>query len=225
MSKFDEEKKQGSLKQQLREQMTRLRSELSPEERSERSRQACGHASAFMKQHPFKSMMIYVPFRSELDTRPLVEWAWQEGIRVIVPRSIPENRSMELYEIRSWDELSPGAYGIMEPDPKRVSKYSAIPPDVIWVPGLAFDRDGGRLGYGGGYYDRLSGALEHDSRPEEAEDRGKPWWIGLGYEIQLVNRVPMDEHDRRLDGVITDKGYYRAGMARSGGIADGTESF
>ncbi|MEK3784509.1 5-formyltetrahydrofolate cyclo-ligase [Paenibacillus sp. FSL R5-0810] len=212
MSKFDEEKISGSMKQQLREQMTRLRSELSQEERSERSRQACGHASELMKQHSFKSMMIYVPFRSELDTRPLVEWAWQEGIRVIVPRSIPKDRSMELYEIRSWDELAPGAYGIMEPDPKRVSKYSAIPPDVIWVPGLAFDPEGGRLGYGGGYYDRLSGALEPDSRTEEAEERGKSWWIGLGYEIQLVNQVPMDEHDLRLDGVITDKGYYRAGI-------------
>jgi len=225
LSKFEDENKQGNLKRQLREQMTKLRNEIPPEERSECSRQACGHASAFMKQHLFKSMMIYVPFRSELDTRPLVEWAWQEGIRVIVPRSIPENRALELYEIRSWDELSPGAYGIMEPDPKRLSKYTAIPPDILWVPGLAFDRAGGRLGYGGGYYDRLSGVIEHGSRTEAAEDRGKPWWIGLGYDIQLVDRVPMDEHDRHLDGVITEKGYYRAGSARSGGISDGTESF
>lgn len=105
---------------------------------------------------PIRSVMAYVPFRSELDTTLLIEWCWRMGLTVVVPRCVRGDRSMELYAIHAWDELSPGAYGIREPDPVTAQRCKAdFIPDVVFVPGLAFDPAGGRLGYGGGYYDRF----------------------------------------------------------------------
>ncbi|MGR6109217.1 5-formyltetrahydrofolate cyclo-ligase, partial [Staphylococcus aureus] len=113
----EEELKRVSAKDALRKMMLSRRDELSEEERAKRSQQACKHASEVMNRLQFQSMMIYVPFRSELDSRPLVEWAWKQGIQVIVPRSLPQDRSLELYKLHAWNELIPGAYGILEPDP------------------------------------------------------------------------------------------------------------
>ncbi|MGG3281774.1 5-formyltetrahydrofolate cyclo-ligase [Paenibacillus solani] len=207
MTKSGEEIKRLSAKQALRIEMASRRDELSEEERAERSKQACGYASDFMKRLRLQSMMIYVPFRSELDSRPLIEWAWREGVHVIVPRSMPEDRSMELYELKAWIELAPGAYGIWEPDPSRSHKWMNGNPDIIWVPGLAFDRTGGRLGYGGGYYDRLSDRLGEGAQDNTHQTR-EPLWMGIAYEVQVVEHVPMEDHDRVLDGLITERGHF-----------------
>lgn len=201
----EEEMKRVPAKQALRRIMSSRRDELSEEERIKRSKQACEIASEVMNQHDAHSMMIYVPFRSELDSRSLVEWAWEHGVQVIVPRSMPQDRSMELYEFRKWDELIPGAYGILEPDPLRSKMLLNEVPDIIWVPGLAFDRNGGRLGYGGGYYDRLADRLRQEAY--DAAHHREPLWMGIGYEVQVLEHVPMEDHDMGLDGLVTDLGY------------------
>lgn len=207
MFKSGEEIKRLSAKQALRIEMASRRDELSEEERAEHSKKACGYASEIMKRLQLQSMMIYVPFRSELDSRPLIEWAWREGVHVIVPRSMPEDRSMELYELKAWNELVTGAYGIWEPDPSRSHKWMYGNPDVIWVPGLAFDRTGGRLGYGGGYYDRLSDRLGEGGQDKTHQTR-EPLWMGIAYEVQVVEHVPMEDHDRVLDGLVTERGHF-----------------
>lgn len=201
----EEELKRVSAKEALRKVMTLRRDELSGEERSKRSEQACKFASEVMNRFQLQSMMIYVPFRSELDSRPLVEWAWKQGIQVIVPRSLPQDRSMELYKLQAWNELIPGAYGIPEPDPLRSQKWNRPGPDIIWVPGLAFDRKGGRLGYGGGYYDRLSDRLSQGA--QDNAQISEPLWMGIGYEVQVLEHIPMEEHDRVLDGLVTELGH------------------
>ena len=82
------------------------------------------------------------------------------------------------------DELVPGAYGILEPDPNKAKRCDAsFIPDVVIVPGLAFDLQGGRLGYGGGYYDRFNERLHQLAA---YEDKQVPLWIGAGYESQLL---------------------------------------
>lgn len=202
----EEELKRVSAKDALRKLMLSRRDELSEEERAKRSQQACEFASEVMKRLRLQSMMIYVPFRSELDSRPLVEWAWKQGIQVIVPRSLPQDRSLELYKLQGWNELIPGAYGILEPDPQRSQKWMDHRPDIIWVPGLAFDRKGGRLGYGGGYYDRLSDRLSQVAQ-DTSRQIGEPLWVGIGYEVQVLEHVPMEEHDKVLDGLVTERGH------------------
>lgn len=158
------------------------------------------------------SIMIYIPFRSELDTTLLIEWCWRTGIKVIVPRCVMETHAMELYQLQAWDELVPGAYGIKEPNPLTVQRWNLAEqlPDIVFVPGLAFDAKGGRLGYGGGYYDRF-----HDVLQQASAEQGRrfPLWIGLGYEAQWVDQVPMDEHDAAVDAVITEQGVTRGRAA------------
>lgn len=202
----EEDLKRASAKAALRKTMALRRDELSEEERAKRSKQACAFAADVMDRLHLQSMMIYVPFRSELDSRPLIEWAWKQGIQVIVPRSLTQDRSMELYKLQAWDELVSGAYGISEPDPLRSQKWSHPGPDIVWVPGLAFDRMGGRLGYGGGYYDRLSDRLNQGAQADARRIK-KPLWVGIGYEVQVLEQVPMEEHDRVLDGLVTEQGH------------------
>lgn len=165
---------------------------------------------------PVRSVMAYVPFRSELDTTLLIEWCWRRGLTVIVPRCTRSDRSMELYAIKAWDELMPGAYGIREPDPSAAERCKpGFVPDIVFVPGIAFDRHGGRLGYGGGYYDRFRDRLSMLTR---ASGSAMPAWIGLGFETQLLAAVPMDVHDAFVDGIITEQGY-------AGGTEHGADAF
>ncbi|MBW7457712.1 5-formyltetrahydrofolate cyclo-ligase [Paenibacillus sepulcri] len=182
------------------------RSILPEELRTQWSSQACRSAIDWLSQlsDTIASFMIYVPFRSELDTRELIEWGWQTGLSVIVPRCEPSDRSMELYLLKSWEELAPGAYGILEPDVSQAERCGPdFIPDAIFVPGLAFDLQGGRLGYGGGYYDRYREQLT-----EQALRVGKPLppWIGLGFESQLQEEVPMEVLDARIGAMITEQG-------------------
>jgi 5-formyltetrahydrofolate cyclo-ligase len=148
-----------------------------------------------------------VSFRSEVDTAPFIEQAWSQGITVLVPRCIPSTREMELYQFTGWDELQPGAYGIMEPSPGKARLWTeGVLPGAVLVPGLAFDRQGGRLGYGGGYYDRY---YERTLHCHIADGQELPYWLGLSFESQIVQGgIPSERHDIRLDGVFTERAIY-----------------
>ncbi|WP_054956564.1 5-formyltetrahydrofolate cyclo-ligase [Paenibacillus dakarensis] len=198
-------------KSELRAHQVSLRDSIADPIRAEHSAKACRHAADLMVSTRAESMLAYVPFRSELDTWPLIRWGWRNGMDVLVPKSLKDNRVMELYYLQSPDELVKGTYGILEPDPVRAKKCPEdVVPGMIWVPGLAFDTMGGRLGYGGGYYDRLRDRMLHAGKVQEWK---APLWIGLGYGVQLIDHVPMECHDLRLDGLITENGYLQSGFS------------
>jgi 5-formyltetrahydrofolate cyclo-ligase len=185
----------------IRNQMTIKRNNLSVEQRRLWSEAACAKAMTFIESHSAKAFMVYVSFRSELDLSSLIEWGWQTGREVIAPRCIAADRSMELYTLRSWDDLRPGAYGIMEPDPDAAEPIKDnCELGVVFVPGLAFDLQGGRLGYGGGYYDRFAESAHIGA--------SKPYWLGISFEAQLIAEVPLEEHDLKMDGMITERNMY-----------------
>ncbi len=203
----------------LRQRMSRIRGELPDEQRVRLSRMACAHAEAWLAEQNLRSMLVYVSFRSELDTTPLIEAAWQAGIEVYAPRCRQEDSSMTIHRLNRWDELSAGAYGIREPDPaiSPAAPESDVP-DAVFVPGLAFDLAGGRLGYGGGYYDRLHERLvarisKHGIKP--------PVWAGIGFGVQVVKQVPMETTDARLQVLITEQDVYRMNEEAD----DGTDAF
>lgn len=99
--------------------------------------------------------------------------------------------------MQSWDALRRGRFGVLEPPAGAVVRPQAG--DVVVVPGVAFDRDGGRLGRGRGYYDRAF--------PVGAEEA--PRLVGFAYSVQLVERVPCDSRDRRMDAIVTEDGVHR----------------
>lgn len=190
----------AEVKRQLRAERAAARNQLFADQREDLSSLVCKHAWEWMESEGVASLMAYVSFRSELDTHPLIARAWEGHREVLLPRVLPANGTMTIHVVNSWNELELGTYGIHEPIVSVGSQDpGAIPlPEVVFVPGLAFDLRGGRLGYGRGYYDRLYASWEAAAKP--------PVWIGLAYGMQLVPEVPMDEHDAFMDMLITENG-------------------
>lgn len=189
----------------FRVQMTSMRDAIAEVLRREQSAAACERLKKWTEENEFRSVMAYASFRSELCLDNFIEWCWMNGIEVILPRCMPTDRAMTLYRLESWNQLTIGAYGIREPDTVKADALSAdYLPDAVIVPGLAFDRVGGRLGYGAGYYDRFAERNGHLTENRKQ----KLLWIGAGFEAQLVERVPLEVHDLRLDGVVTELAFY-----------------
>jgi len=181
-------------KKLLRQQLSAVRNQLPPSVGLEQSEQACQHLIELTKALHIRSVLVYIPFRRELDTWPYIEWCWQQHIHVLAPRCDVATHAMILYPLYNKDQLRSGAYGIMEPDILKLKPTDEIPEAVI-VPGLAFNSKGQRLGYGGGYYDRLYERLGE-----------RTTWIGIAHEQQLVEEIPVDHYDIILNFVVSNKG-------------------
>lgn len=181
-------------KKQLRQQLSAIRNSLSEQLRLQQSEEACKHAAELIHMNRIRSVLVYVPFRSEVDTWPLIHWCWQHQLKVLVPRCDVATRAMILYPLYNKDQLRSGAYGIMEPDDQQLQPSDDIP-EAVLVPGLAFNNKGQRLGYGGGYYDRLYERLKHQTV-----------WIGMAHEQQFVDDIPVDSYDIVLNFVVSNKG-------------------
>lgn len=213
-------------KEQLRARMARLRDAIPPEERRALSQTACRHALELLRgwsgkvsgdgggdpaDKPAsmpgtgeadavgKAVLVYVPFRSEADTWPIIRALWQDGVPVAAPKADKPSGTLALYRIECEQDLKPGAWGIPEPDPEMCPAVGLGEIGAVIVPGLAFDRTGGRLGYGAGFYDRLFGRYRE-------EGRVLPFTIGFAFACQVVSRVPMGPHDVPVDRVVTEEG-------------------
>lgn len=136
--------------------------------------------------------LFYVSFSTEVETGMMRAMARELGMTVACPRSRPGDKGMRFHVLAGDDELSPGAYGILQPTAE--TPVADLKGAVVLVPGMVFDRQGHRLGFGSGYYDRwLAG-----------EGKGLPT-IGLAFHEQLVDAVPTQSHDIAMDWVLTDK--------------------
>jgi 5-formyltetrahydrofolate cyclo-ligase len=141
-------------------------------------------------------VMAYVPFRAEVDTWRLMGIAQALGKRLVLPRTVPSTKELLLCEVvEVHSELEEGSYGIPEPVLDRVRQVPVVELDLVFVPGLVFDSSGFRVGYGGGYYDRLLGRA----------DRSQTAFYGLAFELQFHASVPRGEHDQGLDGIVTEE--------------------
>ncbi len=139
-------------------------------------------------------VLSYVSCGAEVDTRSIIETLLAEGRRVAVPRCDPELKVMCFCEISSLSELAPGAHGLPEP-PDSAPELPVVPDlvgSVCLVPGLVFDAEGHRVGYGGGYYDRFLAFYPGEK-------------IGLARVSQLSsNPLPHDAHDVAVDLICTE---------------------
>jgi 5-formyltetrahydrofolate cyclo-ligase len=134
-------------------------------------------------------------FGNELDTAPLLAIARRHGKRVALPRVDAGTRMLELFFVEDVAaQTAPGTWGIREPLPERCEAAAAAQIDLAVIPGVAFDRHGGRLGYGGGFYDRLLPML----RP------GVPKVV-LAFAVQVVERVPRGPQDVLVDAILTEQ--------------------
>lgn len=142
-----------------------------------------------------RTVCFFVGLDEEVNTVPMIESALSSGKRVLVPLTNLENKELKLFEIRDLrTDLSPGALGILEPDPVKAKRSDAAEAECVVVPGLAFDHDKDRLGRGAGYYDRFLASL-----PRSA------FKVGLAFSFQVFPQIPKDDHDYPLDEVLTEK--------------------
>lgn len=162
------------------------------------------------------SLLCYVSYGSELDTRELIREALRLGKEVYVPR-VGEGRQMDFYRIGALEELQPGFHGILEPpDTARIYAGKRAERALMLMPGVAFDLYGNRLGYGGGYYDRYlavhpqfqtrldpQGAVYADIVDDAQRYVGQAYTMAIGHVCQLVEEpLPVEETDCRPCQVI-----------------------
>lgn len=182
-------------KKKLRSLMLKKRGYLSEEENKQCSRKI---RSTLINLDTFKNanvIMLYLSFKNEVDTYNIVKWCFEQGKRVIVPYCIKETSTIVPCEITNLDvDLVKGSYGILEPKVDCLKKVNIDDIDVVIVPGVVFDINCNRVGFGAGYYDRF---LSKAKNPLQT--------IALSYDFQVVDKVPADEFDKPLDMIITEK--------------------
>ncbi|HEY3178377.1 MAG TPA: 5-formyltetrahydrofolate cyclo-ligase [Casimicrobiaceae bacterium] len=180
-------------KRAIRERVLAARDALTPRHRDAASRSIADRLAALPSFLSAHTVFVTIPFRNEWDSRLLAESALALGKTLASPRVELHTRMLSLHRVCDLAiDLAPGYRGIPEP----TSQCAPVPIDAIeWVlvPGVAFDVHGRRLGYGGGYYDRLLPLLP----------RAAPRIAGA-FEAQLVAEVPAAPHDLSVDFVITE---------------------
>ena len=171
-------------KQELRQAIRRQKQMSSGDDASGALRQ--------LRQHPrltnADTLLLYSALQDEVPTQSLLDELVAQGKTVLLPRVVSDT-DMELRQYTGLQDLQVGAFGILEPTGKLFTDYEKI--DVAVVPGMAFDKEGHRLGRGKGYYDRFLRLLP------------KTYKIGICFSWQLVDNVPTDEHDILMDQIMT----------------------
>lgn len=188
-------------KKALRAEILAQRDQLPPEELADKSARIFARVTALPEFAGAGTIFSYGTFGSELHTFPFMQRVLDSGKRLVMSRMVSmKNRQMELYEVRDLEaELVPGPFGIRQPDPAKCRRIEPKEIDFILMPGSVFDRQGGRMGYGAGFYDTLIGSYAGR----------RPHLIAAALDLQVVDRVPMEPHDERMDAVVTETALYR----------------
>ena len=180
------------LKKSLRAQSRRFRERLEPERKAAMDAEIVRRLASLKEYRAAPVLYTYVSKQLEVDTLRLIERAAADGKRVAVPRCIPETLEMQFYEINSVSDLAPGCYGVLEPVEGRCRPARSFRDALCIVPGLSFDSQGYRLGYGKGYYDRFLSDFCGAT-------------VGLCYSGCTRWNLPHGYFDRPVNVLITEK--------------------
>ena len=186
----------------IRQHMRAQRNQLSPQQQL----QAARNLSQIVLSQPWfqraQNLALYLANDGEMNPVVIMEKARYRGKHILLP-SLHPAKSGHLCFAKDTGPMIQNKFGICEPDPKRNSLIAAKQLDVVFMPLVAFDASGGRLGMGGGYYDRTFEFLKQSGL-------NKPRLIGLAHEFQKVEKLPVESWDIPLDCIITDKNAYNA---------------
>ena len=175
-----------SNRDQLRRQMRRQRDGIFEDEANQRSVEIEKRAIALLNRPEIQSVLLYFPIRREVKTQFVANWVLDSGRALYYPRMVSDC-TFEIVRVSSFSDLRLDRFGIMEP----TGEADSATPDAVLCPGVAFDRNGGRLGYGAGCYDRF---LCEKS----------PLRIGLAYDFQVVETVFPEPHDVPMEWILTE---------------------
>lgn len=183
-------------KRDIRRSVLHERDAVLEEDRRARSAAITERIMALPELVSTRTVMAFWSFGSEVDTSGLIEALHAAGKRVVLPRV--DGREVAAVAYVPGDPTAATSFGAMEPTSAEIVRPTEI--DVVIAPGVAFDRNGGRVGYGGGFYDRFLRTVRADTPV-----------IGLAFAVQLVDDVPRGEHDRLVDVVVTEEELIRHG--------------
>lgn len=139
-----------------------------------------------------RNIFIYISFSNEINTINIIKKALEDKKDVFIPKIYKTNKSMKAIKLNSFDDLRKNSMGILEPidDSKYIEKENI---DLIVVPGVVFDKDCNRIGYGGGYYDRYLKDIAYKNNK-----------VVLAYDLQVIDKIESEEHDIKVDYIITN---------------------
>ncbi len=190
-------------KKGIRERILGSRDDLSPDEIDRRSHAIAEKLYSDCRFKKAETIFIFASFGSEVDTHRIIEDLLSSGRSVCIPRIVGKHL-MEAVRIGSLEELKPNKFGILEPVAGEVIAPQGI--DLVVVPGLAFDRRGYRIGYGGGFYDTFMSKIPGVDK------------IALAYDLQLIERIDNEDWDIRVDTLITESTTFHFKRIREYGI-------
>ena len=182
-------------KSELRKVILKKRDELSPEEHRELSEVIAGKIFNWDVYKESESILVYVSFRSEINTYDIIKNALNEGKKVYCPKINEDD--MFFYQINSLNDLMPGYMGIMEPKEGLTALKDTACKTLVLMPGSVFDKKGNRVGYGKGYYDRFL---------SDCRKKGLNFITSaLAFSFQIVENIPAEQHDYKADYIFTEK--------------------
>lgn len=194
-------------KREVREKALALRDTLMPAERTAYSREIIDKIIHLDCYRNAAALLVYVSFRSEVETKTLIEKALFDKKAVFAPAV--SGREMEFFQITSLSELKSGFQGILEPVQETKASYRAWVrkrgtssiETLLCMPGTAFDRERNRIGYGGGFYDRYLSALSKEPEMHSGNIES----VALAFSCQIFSKIPCEPHDLRPGRIVTER--------------------
>jgi len=178
------------MKEQLREKILYQRTKQSPRDKAPKDQKITDFIQSLPEFQQAQEVLIYIAIHGEVDLTTLFEGKKGEK-RFILPRVRREDNTLALYHVNSLDDLEKGTFSI--PEPKlNLEKVEIETVDLAIIPGVGFGLDGHRIGYGGGFYDRLLGKMNCPK-------------IGVAYEFQIVENIEAEDHDEKIDIIVTEE--------------------
>lgn len=177
-------------KSDIRQEIRRRKATYSAQQRAELSHIVINQLESLPQWQQAQTVLLYHSLPDEVDTHDLIQHSRQAGKRVLLP--VVTGNDLELREFQSGVELAEGSFHILEPRGEAFTDFETISMAVI--PGIAFTKEGLRLGRGKGFYDRLLPLLK------------KAYKVGICWPFQLVGQIPCETHDIPMDAVIAGEG-------------------
>lgn len=176
-----------------RKQMIETLVNLSDREREQISSRLYNHLFTSDFWQNAKSIGVTVSQGFEWNTRPIIERAWQDGKVVAVPKCEPKAKKLHFYKLESYDQLEKVYYGLLEPNPEQSTPIDKNDIELLIVPGVVYNQEGYRIGFGGGFYDRFLVDFKNEM-------------VSLLSTYQLAEDILVESHDIPVNHMITEEG-------------------
>ena len=188
------------MKQAIRQRIIAARQQMAEQERARLSQAIAARIAGLEVYRTAGTMLAYMNFGAEFAAEGLVQQALQEGKHVLLPKVNRTTNELDVYRVADLQrDVAPGLWDIREPLVERCARVDTLEAvDFILLPGVAFGRDGARLGYGGGFYDKLLARLE------DRNGAHRPALVAGAYAMQIVEGIPQEATDRKVEWLVTE---------------------